>query len=79
MNIVVKGSSFTSRDIELIFGGEPVQFVEVQPIQNLLKNLGIYPSTSKAIQAGKSGLIPIGYTEYKASKKATLYIWNPSE
>lgn len=79
MNIIVKKSAFTGRDLSLVFGDEPIHFTEHQYIQNLLKDLGIYNSTSKAIQAGKCGLIPSGYTEYKASKKVTLFIWNPSE
>lgn len=79
MNVVVKESAYTERDLCLIFGEEVVYIFDKQPIQNLLKNLGIYPSTSKAIQAGKSGDIPSGYSEYKASKKVTLFIWNPSD
>lgn len=79
MNLVVNGSRWTERDLQLIFNGEPVVFVDNIPIPNLLVHLGIFKSMSQARQAGRTGNIPSGYTEYKASRKVHLYIWNPSQ
>lgn len=78
MNIVVAGSHYTIRDLELLFGDEQVILVADMPLPSLLKDLKIYKSASQAIRAGRKGSIPSGYTELKASKKATLYIWNPT-
>lgn len=78
MNIVVRGSAWTQRDLELLFPREEVVEVAKMDIPKLLKLLRVYKSTSAAIRAGRIGAIPKGYTEYKASKKVTLYIWNPT-
>jgi hypothetical protein len=83
-NVVVKRSAWTERDIELLFGDlegnvETVHFTEAQDLPNLLKELGIFPSTSEARRAGRGGPIPEGWTEMKASKKRMLWIWNPTE
>ncbi len=82
MNIVVKDSSWLESDIATLYGDysgniEQVTFVDNMPIPNLLVELGVFASTSKARQAGRTGDIPIGWTEYKASKKRTLWVWNP--
>lgn len=79
MNIVIHGSPYTMRDIELLFPGEEVLEVMAVSLPDLLKRLNIYRSTSQAMRAGRKGPIPSGYTELKASKKRTIYIWNPSE
>jgi len=83
-NVIVKSSSWTDRDIELHFGGldgevEEVHFTEMQDIPNLMKEMGVFPSTSEARRAGRTGPIPTGWTELKASKKRMLWIWNPTE
>lgn len=79
MNIVVKTSPWTKRDLEIIYEDEGVEFVDDVQLPTLLAQLKIYKSASQARQAGRVGNIPTGYTELKASKKKTLYIWNPTE
>jgi len=79
MNIVVQSSKYTPRDLELIFPDEQVIAVPNVPLPTLLKMLKVYKSASEAIRAGRTGEIPTGYTELKASKKRTIYIWNPTE
>ena len=77
MNVVVEGSSYTLRDLELLFPDEPVVLVKEMPLPSLLKLLKVYKSANQAIRAGRTGDIPKGFTELKASKKVTLWIWNP--
>lgn len=82
MNIVINQSAWQQTDIATLYGDhqgnvEDVVFVDSMPMPNLLVELGIFASTSKARQAGRIGDIPDGWTEYKASKKRTLWIWNP--
>ena len=85
MNIIVKSSCWKQEDIPLLYGDinsteiEDVIYVEDIPIPNLLVNLGIFKSTSQARRAGRTGNIPKGWTQYKASRKTTLWIWNPTE
>lgn len=79
MNIVVKDSPWTKRDLEIIYEDEEVIFVDNIQLPTLLAQLKVYKSASQARQAGRVGEIPAGYTELKASKKRTLYIWNPTE
>jgi hypothetical protein len=79
-NVVVKQSPWTERDLELLFGGEEVHFTEADCLSVLMKELGIFKSTSEARRAGRVGPIPEGFTfEFKASKKVRLWIWNPTE
>ena len=83
-NIVVDTPNVQEGDIESIFGDgkgdvEEVLYTHNTSLDVLLKDLGIYKSTSEARRAGRSGPIPQGYTEYKASKVHRLFIWNPSE
>lgn len=84
MNIVVTDSAWQDSDIETLYGDfsgdvEEVTFVENKPLPNLLVELGVYKSTSQARRAGREGEIPSGWTQYKASRKVTLWIWNPDE
>tara|TARA_Y100000592_G_C5396454_1_gene280885 strand:- start:747 stop:986 length:240 start_codon:yes stop_codon:yes gene_type:complete len=79
MNIVVQSSKYTPRDLELIFPNEQVIAVPNVPLPTLLKMLKVYKSAGEAIRAGRTGEIPTGYTELKASKKRTIYIWNPTD
>ena len=78
-NIVVKSSSWLDSDLLLLFEDEQVHFTDATDISALMKELGIYKSTSEARRAGRSGELPSGWTEYKASKKKTAWIWNPTE
>lgn len=78
-NVVVKNSPWTPRDLEILFGGEPIHFTEAQDLPNLLVELGVFKSCSDARRAGRVGPIPSGWTELKASKKRRIWIWNPTE
>lgn len=80
MNLIIKNSNVIPSDKETLFGDEEVVFIKEQmDMSQLMVKLGIYKSSSKARHAGRTGDIPIGWTEYKASKKVTLFIWNPTE
>jgi hypothetical protein len=79
MNIVIKSSKVTKRDLECVFNSEKFCFAESLTIDSLCKELGVYKSTSDARRAGREGRVPTGYSEIKASKKITLFIWNPDE
>jgi hypothetical protein len=77
-NVVVTDSDWIDTDMEIVFGGEDYTFVSATDMPGLLKEIGVYPSTSKARAAGRTGKIPSGFTDnYKASKKRRLWIWNP--
>jgi len=79
-NIVVKHSKWQESDIELLFEDEEVHFTDATCLSVLMKELGIFSSTSEARRAGRVGPIPEGFTfEFKASKKVRLWIWNPTE
>lgn len=79
-NVIVRSSAWTQRDIEHLFSGEPVHFTDARDFPNLLVEIGVFASTSKARHAGRSGPIPDGWTDnYKASKKRRIWIWNPTE
>lgn len=79
MNIVVKDSPWTASDLNTLFETEDIIFTEAKCMSNLMVELGVFPSTSKARAAGRFGAIPSGYTEFKASKKKRIWIWNPSD
>lgn len=78
-NIVIKDSPWLESDIKTIFEDEEVLYAESSELSALMKEAGVYKSTSEARRANRHGEIPLGYTEFKASKKVRLYIWNPSE
>ena len=78
-NVVVRRSPWRERDLEILFGDEPVHFTEAKDLPNLLLELDIFRSTSEARMAGRVGSISEGWTELKASKKRRLWIWNPIE
>ena len=79
-NVVVRHSKWQERDIELLFEDEEVHFTDATCLSVLMKEMGIFKSTSSARQAGRFGPIPKGFTfEFKASKKVRLWIWNPTE
>lgn len=76
-NVVIKDSYWLESDIKVLFEDEDVYFADSTELSALMKETGVFPSSSKARNAGRHGEIPKGYTEYKASKKRRLYIWNP--
>lgn len=80
-NIIVKNSKWTPHDVNFLFPtDEPKHFTECNTIEDLMVELDIYPSKSKARQTGRVGPIASGWSEIKANKRRlTLYIWNPSE
>lgn len=79
-NVVIKQSAWTERDVELLFGDEEVHFTEATDLSVLMKELGVFKSTSEARRAGREGPIPEGFTDrFKASKKRMIWIWNPTE
>jgi len=79
-NVVVRNSAWTDRDIELLFDDEEIHFTDATCLSVLMKEMGIFKSTSDARRAGRVGPIPDGFTfEFKASKKVMLWIWNPTE
>lgn len=82
-NIVVDTPFLQDTDVPTLFGDqsgyvEEVLYTHDVPLDVLLKDLGIYKSTSEARRAGRSGPIPTGYSEIKASKVHRLFVWNPS-
>lgn len=79
MNVVIASSSYTHRDLELLFDNEDVIFSNTTNITDLVCELGLYKSKSQARSAGRVGDIPTGFTEYKGNKVTTIWIWNPSE
>lgn len=79
MNVIIWNEFVRASDKYVLFEDEPVIFSEEKELPNLLKELGVYKSTSQARKAGRSGRIPEGWTQLKASKKVELFIWNPTE
>ena len=84
-NVIIKSSKWREGDIETLFSDlegnvEDVIFAESDELSALMRELEIFPSASKARQAGRHGPIPDGWTaEFKASKKRRIWIWNPTE
>lgn len=79
-NIIVNGPFVREGDANLLFGDQPVHFTSAPDMPNLLKELGIFESTSEARRAGRVGPIPKGFTnDFKASKKRRIWIWNPEQ
>lgn len=77
-NVIVESSNWNSKDIGTIFETEEIHFTNARCLSKLMVELGIFPSTTKARLAGRIGKIPTGYTEFKASKKRRIFIWNPT-
>ena len=79
-NVIVNHSKWQEKDIESLFGSEEVLFTDATCMSVLMKELGVFKSTSEARRAGRFGPIPEGFTfEFKASKKRRIWIWNPTE
>jgi len=82
MNVIINNSNVQPTDQQTLFCDETVIVVEegaCNDLPQLLKHLGVYQSTSQARKAGRVGVIPVGWSEIKASKKVELFLWNPSE
>ena len=84
MNIVIKNSAWTERDLDLLFGDdngrEEIVFAESDEMGALMRELGVFESASAARRAGREGPVPAGWTDnFKASKKVRIWIWNPTE
>lgn len=78
-NVIIHGPWLKFEDPSYLFGKEPFHVTDTTDLSRLLVELGIYKSTTQARKAGRSGEVPTGWTEYKASKKRFLWIWNPTE
>lgn len=79
MNIVIQNGFVQDSDLFTLFGLESIINSTAPNLETLMVELKIYQSKSKAIKDGRKGPIPLGFTEFKASKKKTIWIWNPSE
>lgn len=79
INIIVQNGNVLSGDQKTLFGDESVECIEPMSIPDLMLKFGIYKSKSQAIKAGRTGQIPNGWVELKASKKVYMFIWNPTE
>lgn len=79
-NIIINDSAWRKSDIKTLFGDEQVFFAESNELSVLMRELGIFSSASAARRAGRVGPIPSGWTPmFKASKKRSIWIWNPTE
>lgn len=79
MNFIVASSHWRHSDISLLFGDEPVEFIDDIDLSRLAVSIGAYDSSSKARKAGRVGPIPRGWVEWKPNKKMRAWIWNPTE
>lgn len=79
MNVVIKQSKWTERDLRCLFGDEDVIFSEATSVTDLVVELKLFKSKSQARAAGRIGDIPSGWAEFKGNKTTTLWIWNPDE
>lgn len=79
-NIIINDSAWRESDIKTLFGDEQVFFAESNELSVLMRELGVFSSSSEARRAGRVGPIPDGWTPmFKASKKRSIWIWNPTE
>ncbi len=78
-NIVIDNGNVRDSDIPTLYGDEEVIRTTETDIPRLLVQCGIYKSTTQARNAGRQGKVPDGWTEFKASKKRRLFIWNPTD
>jgi hypothetical protein len=82
-NFVVKTSTYTPRDLQVIFAPddntphEEVEIITDPDLESLAVRIGAFKSKSQARQAGRSGRIPTGYTEMWINKRRKIWIWNP--
>lgn len=66
-----------SKSLETWQKEDPIHYSQAEDLQALMLEVGAYKTKSEAMRAGRSGPIPKGYSEYKASKKIRLWLWNP--
>lgn len=78
-NIIIKNEFLQDSDQKMLFDDEPVVFSNANTIEELLVELGCFTSKSQARKAGREGPVPGGFTQFKATKKKWLWIWNPTE
>lgn len=78
-NIIVNGKFVLPTDAAALFEDENVHYTDTTELSVLMKELGIYSSSSIARRSGRHGPVPSGFTEFKASKKRIIWIWNPTE
>lgn len=85
-NIIINSSKHREGDARTMFAdrngdfhGETIIYRDAPNLECLYRDLGIYKSSSEAKRAGRSGSIPTGYSELKASKTCFVFIWNPTE
>ncbi len=78
-NVIIFNDNVQETDQWTLFGDEEVHITTTTDLPRLLVELGIYKSTSEARRAGRTGEVPSGWTEFKASRKRRLWIWNPYE
>ena len=85
-NIVTSYSKWTEGELRTLFFriGEKLDMSQVHlsdstKLEDLMLEIGAYPSKSESKRAGRLGPIPIGWTHMWANKKRQIYIWNPSD
>jgi hypothetical protein len=78
-NFIIKSSKWEEGDVELIFGDEDFEVVDINTIQDLCILTKAYKSFGECRRTGRWGDIPKGYSEIKLSKKIRAYIWNPDK
>lgn len=78
-NVIIDNEFLLPTDAQTLFGDEDAVITTETDMPRLLVSLGIFKSTSEARRAGRTGEVPGGWTEYKASRKRRLWIWNPTE
>lgn len=79
MNIIIDNGNVLPTDQHTLFQDEEVITLPVMTLPDLLVQMKVYKSKSECARAGRTGPIPDGFTELKASKKVTMWIWNPTE
>lgn len=82
-NIIIKHSNWEDGDINLFFAGvdeelthDDIHFSDATTIEELMVELGHFPSNGQSRKAGRHGPIPVGFTKFKAGKKRWIWILN---
>lgn len=60
---------------EWAWGSEPYVRSLDETLPALLCGMGIYRTRSEARRAGRDGPVPFGFTQLRASKTKTIWIW----
>ena len=85
---IISGNCVDDKDLSVVFGdidgniGGTV--IRVEPnthMSNILKDLGIFQSSSQARKSGWDFTLPEGFTHYPkiGKKRHEITIWNPTE